>query len=66
MMMIAMPKNIELHNGTHERCDMAQGYCACGAVHNILQTRDRIREELGEEALDYFHGEILEDMERRG
>ena len=33
--MIAMPEYVEMHNGTHERCDMLIGPCACGAWHTI-------------------------------
>jgi hypothetical protein len=32
---VAMPAHIEMHNGSHERCDMLIGYCSCGAWHRI-------------------------------
>ena len=29
-----MPEHINLYNATHERCDMMDGPCSCGAWHS--------------------------------
>ena len=29
-----MPKEIDLYNGSNERCDTLNGPCACGAWHS--------------------------------
>lgn len=39
---IEMPSHINMHNGTHERCDMLIGTCACGATHSIKDWKDKI------------------------
>lgn len=43
---MTMPDNIEVHNGSHERCDMADGPCSCGSWHNIEDWPDEIRVEI--------------------
>lgn len=39
--MIPMPHDINLWNACNERCDMADGPCACGAWHGLSDWRHR-------------------------
>ena len=39
---IEMPQHIDIHNGTHERCDMLIGCCSCGAWHKIDDWNEKI------------------------
>ena len=45
---IPMPDSIDIHNASHERCDMAQGPCACGAWHKLEKWPEDIRNEIKE------------------
>lgn len=40
---IIMPMNITTHNATHERCDMFEGPCACGAWHHAEDWPEELR-----------------------
>lgn len=39
---ILMPEHINIHNGSHQRCDMLIGACSCGAWHHIEDWKDKI------------------------
>jgi len=39
---ISMPLNANSHNACNERCDMADGPCACGGWHTIDETLQRL------------------------
>lgn len=51
---IKMPIAINWHNGSHERCDVAQGPCACGAWHTLedwpAEIQELIQRNLKDEA----------------
>ena len=40
---IPMPEGIDMHNGGHARCDMADGPCACGAWHHLTDWPPEVR-----------------------
>jgi hypothetical protein len=44
--LIPMPASLDLHNANHERCDMAQGPCACGAWHRLEDWPEVVRQEV--------------------
>ena len=39
---IVMPEGVNVFNGSHERCDMAQGPCSCGAWHTLKDRPDSV------------------------
>ena len=43
---MVMPENVNLYNACTERCDVANGPCACGAWHNAQETMQRLADEL--------------------
>jgi len=49
--MTEIPKEIEIHNGTYERCDIIDGPCACGSWHSKTDIKKMIKEKLP----DKFH-----------
>lgn len=44
--MIVMPDGVTVYNGSHERCDMADGPCSCGAWHKLEDWTVQIREQI--------------------
>lgn len=55
-MTVPMPKEIEIHNGTHEPCDMLIGPCSCGAWHitdNLENIIKILRDDKGQNESNY-------------
>lgn len=44
--LVEMPQTVQIRNASTERCDMAQGPCACGAWHALTDWPEPIAEAI--------------------
>lgn len=57
--LISMPKEIDLYNGSNERCDTMNGPCSCGAWHSKSEIYTKVNSLFGV-TLDEFDSLCLE------
>lgn len=56
---ISMPKEIDLYNGSNNRCDTLNGPCSCGAWHSKIEIFNKISSQFNI-TLDEFDSLCIE------